>query len=145
VPAGGTFEVRLVCGSLRAETSVGRETDIILVRQDVRSDPASARLIADTTIDAVRIEDRYPRTGGMDPRHDCLPPEDARGNYWHSDVRLSTIVRVPANVRLVVHLVDGDIDVRAVIGPRDVFTNQGVIRGVAHLPSLAKPFRAERS
>ncbi|HEY9514513.1 MAG TPA: hypothetical protein VIQ74_02450 [Gemmatimonadaceae bacterium] len=134
VPEGGTIELRLIRGSLRAHTVEGSEAEVALVRRGIHSDPASVRITVDTTTAGIRIEDRYPPVSRMTQYRECLPPDDGRGDFWHNDVRLETIVSLPADTRLVVHLMDGDIDVRAIDGPRDVSTNQGIVKGVAHLP-----------
>lgn len=134
VTAGGTVEVRLVRGSVRAETIPGREATVILVRRGDRSDPATAQLSVDTAGIDFRIVDRYPAPSGTGPRGDCLPPLDARGDFWRSDVRLDAVVRIPPHVRLIVRVMDGDVDVRQLAGPRDVSTNQGAVLGAAYHP-----------
>jgi hypothetical protein len=123
-----------VRGKVRAETSAGREATVILVRRGDRSDPATVGISVDTATTGFLIVDRYPTWKAAGPRGDCLPPLDARGDFWHSDVRFDAVVRVPPNVRLIVRVMDGDIDVRALRGPRDVVSNQGAILGESHLP-----------
>jgi hypothetical protein len=135
--SGETIEIRLVRGSLRAETDSGTETVVALVRRGEHSEPASTRLTVDTSSKRVRIEDRYPAVNAINLGHECVSPTDARGDFWHSDVRFDAVVRVPAGVRLIVHLMDGDVDVRSLTGPRDVRTNQGAVRGEAHVPYLS--------
>ncbi|MCI0569441.1 MAG: hypothetical protein L0Y66_01690 [Myxococcaceae bacterium] len=44
------------------------------------------------------------------------------------------VVRLPPEVNLRVRLMDGDIDVRRLDGPRDVSTNTGSVLGVPLLP-----------
>jgi hypothetical protein len=132
VPIGGTIEIDLVRGSVRAEATAGRKVVITLVRRGEHSDPAEVQLAVDTTNGVIHIQDRYPMVGPVTLRHDCLPPIDRRGDFWHSDVRLDAVVQVPADVRLVVQLMDGGIDVRRVSGPRDVRTNQGAVLGAEH-------------
>ena len=129
VPARGTLELRLVRGFVRVVTVPGAEGAVSVVRRGTRSDPSAVRLTVDSTAGRVLIEDRYPATLSPSPRRECLPPDGGRGDFWHSDVRLEATVRVPAGVRVVVHLMDGDIDVRDVSGPRSVASNQGAVRG----------------
>jgi hypothetical protein len=134
VPPGGTLELRLVRGSVRAETSSRSTVEILTSLRGTRSNPASVRLVVDTTVAGIHVQDRYPAMSASAIRAGCLPPSDGRGDYWHSDVRLETVVRVPVGVRLVVRLMDGDIDVRALEGPREVRTNQGAVHGVGRYP-----------
>jgi hypothetical protein len=129
VPAGGTLELRLVRGFVRVVTVPGAASAVSIVRRGTRSDPSAVRLTVDSTAGRVLIEDRYPATLSPSPRRECLPPDGGRGDFWHSDVRLEATVRVPAGVRVEVHLMDGDIDVRDVSGPRSVASNQGVVWG----------------
>ena len=131
---GGTIEIRLVRGSVHAETIPGQEATVILVRRGDRSDPVTARLSVDTVGADFRILDHYPAPNATGPREDCLPPLDARGDFWHSDVRVDAVVRIPARARLIVRVMDGDIDVRPLSGPRDVGTNQGAVLGDAYRP-----------
>jgi hypothetical protein len=131
--AGATLEVRLVRGSLRAVTVEGPDAAVVLVRRSVRSSPGSAHVVVARAGRGIRIEDRYPRRSTR-RGEECLPPDDGRGDFWHSDVRLETVVRVPRGVRLVAHLMSGDVDVSALAGPRDVSTNDGAVRGAARNP-----------
>jgi hypothetical protein len=128
---GGTIEIHLVRGSVRAETIPGQEAEVVLVPRSDHSDPAAVRLSVDTVGSDFRVVDRYP-TAAPGPRRECLPPLDERGDFWHTDVRVAALVRVPAHVRLIVRLIDGDIDVRPVSGPREVETNQGAVLGAVH-------------
>lgn len=130
---GDTLDLRLVRGSIRAETVDGPNAEVTLVRRGVRSAPGSAHAVVKRARGGIRVEDRYPTRYGR--RHDeCLPPDGARGDFWHSDVRFDAVVRVPRGVRLVAHLMSGDVDVRALAGPRDVSTNDGAVRGAARTP-----------
>jgi hypothetical protein len=131
---GGTIEIRLVRGSVRAETIPGQEATVVLVRRGNRSDPTTARLSVDTAGGDFRIADRYPAANATGSREDCLPALDARGDFWHSDVRVDAVVRIPSRARLIVRVMDGDIDTRALSGPRDVVTNQGAVLGEAYRP-----------
>jgi hypothetical protein len=134
VQAGGSLEVRLVRGSVRAERISGQQATVTVVRRSARSDPLTTELSVDTAGMDFRIVDRYPGPHGANQRGDCLPPLDTRGDFWHSDVRVDAVVRVPSNVRLIVRLMDGDIDVRPLSGPRDASSNQGAVLGEAHRP-----------
>ena len=51
-----------------------------------------------------------------------------------SDVRIDAVVHVPDGVRLEVHVMSGDVDLRQLAGPRDASTNDGDVRGAAHIP-----------
>jgi hypothetical protein len=131
---GGTIEIRLVRGSVRAETIPGQEATVVLIRRGDRSDPTTARLSVDTAGGDFRIADRYPAANATVSREDCLPALDTRGDFWHSDVRVDAVVRIPPGARLIVRVMDGDIDVRPLSGPRDVVTNQGAVLGEAYRP-----------
>ena len=131
---GGTIDIRLVRGSVRAETIPGQEATVVVIRRGDRSDPTTARLSVDTAGGDFRIADRYPAANATRSREDCLPALDARGDFWHSDVRVDAVVRIPARARLIVQVMDGDIDVRSLSGPRDVGTNQGTVLGEAYQP-----------
>ena len=131
IRAGGTVDVRLVRGSIRAETGSGQKVTIIVIRRGVRSDPMATGLSINTTGTDLGLSDHYPALINAVGRVDCLPPLDARGDFWHSDVRFDVVLRLPPNIRLLVNLLDGDIDVRALSGLRGVSTIQGTILGEA--------------
>ena len=133
IPRLTTVEVRIVRGSLRAVSTADSAVTVELVRRAIRSDPLSARLVVDTTAGRIRITDRY-RPFAPGARRECLPLDDGRGDFWHSDVRIDAVVHVPHGVRLEVHVMSGDVDLRQLAGPRGASTNDGDVRGAAHIP-----------
>lgn len=103
-----------------------------LIRADVRIEPspngaAELRIHATRPDHAARIAlrlhrhrqgiaitDLYPTRSPVAAMAECLPPPDARGDFWLADAGLEVVVRVPARRRVTVHLRDGTLrDLRA--------------------------------
>jgi hypothetical protein len=91
----GSIEVRRRDGPVRVE----------VIRSAHRSDPFEAAIVVSQEADGITISDRYPARSGADYR-ECLPPVDARGDFWSSDVRLTAVVRAPQSLPVRVELTD---------------------------------------
>ncbi len=96
---------------------IGRRDDPGSVRLEVRQ--RNGRLV----LSAVYPTMRYPGRGSLpvNPetgRLECLP-EDPRGDFWYSDVRVDLVVRVPAGVLVQADLLDGEVNGPAslLVGP----------------------------
>ncbi|HEU4643612.1 MAG TPA: hypothetical protein VFS44_14240 [Gemmatimonadaceae bacterium] len=120
----------LVRGSIRIERSRTPEVEVIARRHAVRSDPMSVTMRVDTTAEGLSFIASHPPMPPLSAgsRHDCLPPEDDRGDFWHSDVRVELLVRVPDGVRVLARVMSGDIDVAPVAAELDLTTNTGAVR-----------------
>lgn len=118
-PPGRVVEVRLARGSVRVEQVEGREVELAARLIGRRDDPEGVRmelhqeegwLEISAVYPAKRLPGRgalpvNPETGNME----CLP-EDPRGDFWYSDVRVDLVVRVPAGVLVRAEVLDGQVN-----------------------------------
>ncbi|HEX6536970.1 MAG TPA: hypothetical protein VF041_20460 [Gemmatimonadaceae bacterium] len=141
LPRGGTLSIALVRGTVRVErlreSGSGESggsggsalVEVVARRRGTTSDPASVGMRVDTIAGGMKVTAVYPPSvvPGGGARHDCLMPEDDRGDFWHSDVRVELLVRVSDDARLDVRLVDGDIAIAPVAAALRLATNTGSI------------------
>ena len=66
-------------------------------------------IIAAEESGVLKIRDRYPSNPIMAPR-ECLPPLDARGDFWNNSVRFDTVVWVPRATVVIVKVKDGRVE-----------------------------------
>ena len=95
--------VRIVRGSYRIVRSDGP----VLVSMRVRGhslDPPTVRFAVEER-DRVTISDVYP-SSGLPSFKECLPPNDARGDFWASDAVIDAVIRAPALVPVEVEVMD---------------------------------------
>lgn len=74
---------------------------------------------------AVRIRDAYPSRSNW--TKECLPPAEARGDYWSYVVPMRVTVTIPAGTRLRVRLLSGDIHARTASASFDLQTRDGIV------------------
>ena len=91
----GSVEIRRREGPVRVEVS--RSAD--------RSDPLEAAVNVSEQYDQILISDRYPMRSAVNYR-ECLPPLDARGDFWSSDVRLIAVVWAPQSLPVGVEIME---------------------------------------
>lgn len=123
-PRSGVVEVDLVRGSITVERTGGAQVELFARRVGRRDDPATVQLVlreerGRLLLSAVYPTRRAPGRGALpvNPetgRMECLP-EDPRGDFWYSDVRVDLVVRVPDGVRVQAGLLDGKVS-----GPADL-------------------------
>jgi hypothetical protein len=94
----GSVEIRRREGPVRVEVT----------RSARLSDPFDAALTVLERPDQILISDRYPMRAGVKYR-ECLPPLDARGDFWSSDVRLLAVVWVPQDLPVKAEIMDHDL------------------------------------
>ena len=115
-----------------------RAITIDLVRGDVSVErsPAEARIAIDGSSDAaqveaveqpgtVRITDRYPARSTVASTAECLPPADARGDYWSYPARFAVRVRLRPGQPLRIRLKQGDIWLPTTLDGIDAETADG--------------------
>lgn len=130
VPRGGVLVIELIRGTIRLERASASEVAVIARRSATTSDPLAVAIRVDTTGSRLAFVATYPP---LPPRsasngHDCLPPDDGRGDFWRSDVRVELLVRVPDGARVRARVVSGDIDVAPIAAELELTTNTGTVR-----------------
>lgn len=111
VAPDGAVAVEIVRGEIQIERVSGREISIVARRSAHRADPASVVLVVDTVAGGLRVRDVHPRAHAVTPA-ECLPDDDGRGDFWHDDVRLHVVLRIPHGVRVAAHVMDGQVNER---------------------------------
>lgn len=123
--SGQTLEIRGVSGSIRAEAASGAEAEVIAVKRARRSNPDDVRIEVVPHDGGVTICAIYPESRGGRP-NECRPG-GGRNSSRDNDVNVEWTVRVPAGVRLGVHTVNGDVDVKDVRGDVRATTVNGSV------------------
>lgn len=127
------LEVRFIRGHIEAETTDGTDLEIEVLRSARRGEPYDMMLDVTRSSGAVTLTDRY-RPLLRFLWRECLPPDEGRGDYWHTDVRANVRVRLPRSVALIIRLIQGEVDVAALTGSRTVVVNDGTVRGERSTP-----------
>lgn len=120
VAPGDLLVIDVVRGRVRLEAAAGTEVEVLVTRTAATSDPATVRLRVDTSATSLRLLDQYPPSpagGRYAARRECLPTDDdRRGDFWHSDVRLDVVARVPAGTRVSARVMAGAVEVAPGLG-----------------------------
>ena len=96
--------IRLVRGSVEIRRREG-PVRVEITRSADLSDPFEAAITVSERSDQILISDRYPMRSGVNYR-ECLPPLDARGDFWSSDVRLIAVVWAPQSLPVGVEVME---------------------------------------
>ena len=96
--------IRLVRGSVEIRRREG-PVRVEVTRSADRSDRFEAAINVSEQYDLILISDRYPMRSAVNYR-ECLPPLDARGDFWSSDVRLFAVVWAPPSLPVGVELMN---------------------------------------
>jgi hypothetical protein len=127
------LEFSLIRGHIEAETTEGTDLEIEVLRSARRGDPYDMMLDVTRSSGALTVTDRYRPLSRLLWR-ECLPPDEGRGDYWHTDTRASVRVRLPRSVGLVIRLLQGEVEVAVSTGLRTVVVNDGTVRGERSTP-----------
>lgn len=71
---------------------------IVIDARSKRVDPNVVRFDVREERDRIAITDTYPKRRLLMTNRECLPPEDARGDFWSNEVWISATVRAPVGV-----------------------------------------------
>jgi hypothetical protein len=121
------LELDLVRGGIRiGEESPKGHATLVAVSKGIRSSPNSVKLRVDTLDGLIRIRPEYPRRlRGSSEFLECLPPEDERGDFFHSDVGIYLTLDIPAGTRVTARILAGDIEANAPNSDLDLQTSTG--------------------
>jgi hypothetical protein len=142
--------VRLVHGSVRIIRRPG-PVEIEFNARSKTQDPRAVTFVITAEGRRIVVSDRYPSANPFDFR-ECLPPTDARGDIWHSDILVDGLIFAPADIPVTTEIMDLQPSVsphsrrdlcirRALVGPR-----QGLQLCLNHIRDLgerAKVWRAQ--
>ena len=107
IAVGDEVDIDLIRAQVTVQegTSTAVEFEMIAEAPPGQEHVLSARL--DWSPGKLVLSDRFPPRLGL--MSECLPPADERGDYWTTSARLRIEVWLPRNVRLKVHVRDGEV------------------------------------
>lgn len=120
-------EIDLIRGGIRIGERPSRsQARILAVIAGRLTSPHLVKLKVDTAGDVIRIRAEYPpRSIASSELQECLPPEDQRGDFFHSDVGIQLSLDVPPGTRVTARILAGDIEAIAPHSDLDLQTNTG--------------------
>ncbi|MFQ5551691.1 MAG: DUF4097 domain-containing protein [Gemmatimonadales bacterium] len=126
---GQMIEVKGINGDLFAEPATGNEVEVIALLDGRRDDPAQVEFEVLEHRDGITICAVYPSHGRRN--NECRAGSRGRMNVRDFDVEVEFTVRVPAGIMFVGRTVNGDIDIRDLVGDAVGVTVNGDVDVVA--------------
>lgn len=96
--------LRLVRGSARIVWRPG-PIEIQFRTRSSAQDPRAVTFVVSDEDQRIAVSDHYPAGDPLEFR-ECLPPEDARGDFWHSDVVVDALIYAPAGLAVETQIMD---------------------------------------
>jgi len=134
VESGQVVEIKGVHGNIRAESTSGREVEVVAAKAGPKGGTSSVDIRVVEHRDGVTICALYPTIDANQP-HVCTPSGGEREFdnlgmvfFRNTDVSVDFVVRVPAGVRFVGRTLKGQVEAASLKSDIEAFTINGDVR-----------------